>query len=428
MLDWDKLNPAQAMAANLFFRHRKLLLVLPRQIGKTELGVRLLEDITSREFTSSSLFIAKHSNARKKATREKFMRLFDKRQFEVNTELVYLKKVPTSVVFMGSADKAPDSQRGGTYSMIHGSEVAFWKVEGGETVTDFLGKVLQPATSRTNGYAFLESTNNGKNGWYDLWENHKDFGFHRLKLSLSDLVYLGQVTPEFYEETKRQYPPDYFAQEYECEWVTFLGKAYAEFDEKQHVEDFDGPSDWQPTISAIDWGYHPSATCVLFAYVSNGEIRIYDEHYAHKERTEQTKEAIEARHLVWRIEEFAAVADHEEDRIKELNLAGINCGKANKTNVLGARLSIKTLFWQNKIKIHPRCKWLIKDLQAACWDDKKDGELDYDQCTWGHFDAEASLRYLIRELSKFEKKKPAENPHIDQASGREWLLRQGMAT
>ena len=429
MLDWTQLNPAQAMAANMFYRHKKMLVCLPRQIGKTELGVRLLEDITDRPFTSSSLFIAKSYNSLKKATREKFMRLFDKRLYEVNTDIVYKKLFPTSAIFMGSADKAPDSQRGGTYSMIHGSEVAFWKIEAGETLAGFLGKVLQPTTAKTGGYTFLESTNNGKNGWYDLWENYQDWGFKRLKLSLSDLLYLGMVTQEYYDETKRTTPPDIFSQEHECEFVTFLGKAYSEFELSQHVEEIPGPLKWQKVISAIDWGYHPSATCVLFAYVHDGILHVFDEHYATKERTDITKLQIFNRLDAFDIGSYAAVADHEQARIDELSLAGIHCGLAKKQNVLGARTQIKTMLWNNKIKIHPRCKFLIRDLEAACWDDKKDGEIDYDQCTWGHFDAEAALRYLVRELGQFEIQKPFENPHqADEGSAREWLIRQGIAT
>ena len=427
MLKWEELRPVQAMAASLFFKHKRLLLCLPRQYGgKTELGVRLLEDITSRDFPSSSLFLAKSYNSQKKMAREKFMRVFDQKHFSVNTEFIYNKRVPTSCIFMGAIDKNYDAERGGTHSMVHWAEVAFSKLDHGETIEGVFGKVVSPMLSLRDGYALLESTNNGKNGWYDIWNNAKDYGFHRLRLSLSDLVYLGVVSEETYELEKSRFHPDIFKQEFECEWITFLGKAYSEFDEKLHVEDFPGPKPWQKVLCAIDWGYHPSATAVLFAYVENGELRIFDEHYAHKERPEGTKGAIDARFLAYGYTDQLTVADHEQDRIDELNLAGINCGKANKTNVLGARLQIKTLLWKNRLKIHPRCKYTLKDLDAACWDDKKDGEIDYDQCTWGHFDCEAALRYLVRELGKIESEAPIQLPNAsDQSSSREWLLRMG---
>ena len=53
----------------------------------------------------------------------------------------------------------------------------------------------------------------------------------------------------------------------------------------------------------------------------------------------------------------------------------------------------------------------MRDLDAAVWHEKKEGEIDYDQCTWGHFDGESTLRYLVRELGKYEAMQPDENPH-----------------
>lgn len=415
------------MAAALFFKHRRLLLSLPRQEGKTELGIRLLHDITKRPYTSASLFLAKDKRSGKKATREKFMRLFSKDRFEVNTEQVYLKKCPTSAIFMDSVDKDPDRIRGGTYHMIHWSEVAFSKIEKGETIISVYDKIINPTMRQTKGYVLLESTNNGKNGWYDLWENHRDFGFERFKVSLSQMLDMGLVSLAEYEEIRATTHPDVFRQEYECEWVSFLGRVYEEFEESIHVDEtMEGPEDWQKVISAIDWGYHPSATCVLFGYVKGGVVHVFDEIYEHKQLIGEAEKSIGARLDLWRSHHHASVADHEEDRIEELNRRGIVCGKANKTNVLGNRLEIKELLWAKKLKIHPRCKNLIRDLQAAVWHDKKEGDLDYTACTWGHFDAEAALRYLIRELKGFEVEEPEANPHkaLDEASARAWNMQR----
>jgi hypothetical protein len=417
------------MAASLFFKHRRLLLCLPRQKGgKTELGVRLLEDLTSRPFTSSSLFLAKSQASQRKAAREKFMRLFDDKTFSVNTEFIYNKAHPTSCIFMGSVDKDPDKERGGTHAMIHWSEVAFSKIDHGETITGVFSKVIQPTLTETNGMVLLESTNNGKNGWYDIWENYRDFGFARLKLSLADYVYLGLVSEEEYNTIKSQTLPDVFRQEYECDFVSFKGKVYEFFDAKKHVHEFDGPKSWQMVISGIDWGFHPSATCVLFAYVENGHAYIFDEHYAMRELPSVTGIKIKERFETFGFDSqhFAAVGDHDTAKNEELNRAQIDVSSAAKSNVLGVRLQIATAFYLDRIHIHPRCKNLIRDLEAACWNEKKDGELDDSQCTWGHFDAEAALRYLIRELGHFEKDKPEENPHAgrDDASARAWAMRK----
>lgn len=411
-LAFKDLKPVQALAAGMFYKHRRLLLALPRQEGKTELGVRILHDITKRPWTSSSLFLAKDKKSGKKATREKFERIFDKRDFNVNTEFVSLKKHTTSAIFMDSVDKEPDRIRGGTYSMIHWSEVAFSKIVQGETIISVYNKVIKPTMSKTNGYCLLESTNNGRNGWYDLWENYRDFGFHRLKISLSDLVYMGLVTPEYYDAMQKDTLPDVFRQEYECEWVSFAGKIYEEFNHKRHIDPhMEGPKEWMMVVSAIDWGYDPSATCILYAYVKDGILHVFDEHYELKELGSVTAQRIIEKLGYWNIENHASVADHEGDRIEELNRRGIVCGQANKVNVLGARIGIKELFYFDQIKIHPRCKNLIRDLDSAVWHPKKEGDIDATQCTWGHFDAEAALRYLVRELSQMEREEPLVNPH-----------------
>lgn len=409
------LRPPQALAASLFFKHRRLLLTLPRQEGKTELGVRLLHDITRRDFTSSSLFLAKDKKSGKKATREKFMRIFPKDDFTVNAEIVYKKSFPTSAIFMDSVDKDPDRIRGGTYSMIHWAEVAFSKIEKGESIMSVFDKVVQPTLRKTKGFVLLESTNNGKNGWHDLWENYKDFGFARLKISLADLVYLGVVSVAEYDEIQRTTHPLVFSQEYECNWVSFQGKVYSEFDEHVHVDPYMlGPQNWQKTLFAIDWGFKPGATCILFAYVMNGVVNIFDEHYQLEELPAITAEEIKKRADTWQFTNYAGAADHDLARNTELNLRGIPVSQAQKVDVLGARMQVKELLYFQRLRIHPRCKNLIRDLNAAVWDDKKkkDGEIDYSQCTWGHFDAEAALRYLVRELSEYELDTPIINPHL----------------
>lgn len=446
MLDLHTLRPLQAMAAAQLFKHRRLMLSLPRQKGgKTELGVRISHDLVGRPFPSSALFLAKDKKSGKKATAEKYKRLFDPKLFEVNTEQVYLKSMPSSVLYMDSVDKDPDRMRGGTYSWIHWSEVAFSKIEKGETIVSVFDKIIQPTLSETNGFVLLESTNNGKNGWYDLWNDAEKYGFKTLRVGLADMVYLGLLSKEEYDEIQRTTHPDTFRQEYECDWVSFQGKVYCEFNERKHVDpDMAGPAEWMTVIVAIDWGYMPSATCVLFGYVrtemrmKNGIyvperiLHIFDELYANEELAAVTAERIEGRLAHWRIRRHATVADHEPDRIEELIRRGIPCRNAYKADILGTRMQGKEMLYFDRVKIHPRCEYLLRDLDAAVWDTKKkkDGEIDYTQCTWGHFDAEAAFRYLIRELGEVESEEPQDNPykHYDSASAAAFEIQRRMAS
>lgn len=426
MLAWHKLRPIQALAANLFFKHKRLILVLPRQYGgKTELGCQLQVDLISKPTTKSCLFLAKDHKSAKKATREKFKRLCDSRIFSVNTDNIYLKKHQTSTLFMASVDKDPDRNRGGTMASVHWSEAAFSKIEHGETITGVFDKVIKPTLSLQDGYALIESTLNGKNGFYDLYNDAKAHRMHVLHIGLWQMVEMGVITKEIYEYEKSQYHPDVFRQEFDCEWVSFAGRAYPELDDMHIDPDMPEPEPWQKLLVAIDWGYRPSATCVLFAYVKDGVLNVYDEHYAMEELVIGTSEAIYARRrrhggLM------ACVADHESKSNEELNSRGIESALADKVNVLGARIQIKEALYFDTIRFHPRCKNLIRDLQAAAWDDKKDGEIDYKQCTWGHFDGEAALRYLIRMLSNVEEEEPEDESVIamDTATAADIYMRK----
>lgn len=421
-----ELRPIQALAASMFFKHRRLLLVLPRQYGgKTELGIRLLHSCLSETAPTSGLFVAKDTKSARRATREKFLRVFDSRTYSVNTDRIVKKSNERAVINIGSIDKDADRLRGGTNHVIHGSEVAFWKMDHGETITGVFGKILEPTTSIFDGYVLFETTLNGKNGFHDLWENAKDYGFAKLLVPFSQMMEMGLVSREEFERKKAQVHPLIFRQEYECEFITFLGRAYDEFDADIHVQEVANPADWQKVLMAIDWGFDPSATCVLFGYVQNDILHIFDEIHEKKQLPQATAAMIDQMFDHYKVGTFAAVADHDTARIEELNLRGIPCGLAKKVNVMGNRMQIKEMLYNDRILIHPRCKFLIRDLETAVWNANKEGDLDYGQhASYGHADAEAALRYMVRELSSAETPAPEVNPHIgsDQVSARAWQL------
>ena len=405
MLDYSALKPLQSLVAGLFFKHKHIMLMLPRQEGKTELGVRLMHNLISEpRATRQGLFLAKSKEAGKKATREKMSRIFDETKFQVNTIQIVNKANPNAVCFMDSVDKQPSRLRGGSYHFVHWSEVAFSEFDHGVTVEHVYNTVLRPTQRATGGYSYLETTANGKNGWYDMWESAQDFGFFPVRIKLSQLVDMGLVSVAEYQKLKSTMPALEFSQEYECEFVTFQGLAYEEMEEGHIWEHMPNPEPWQAIACGIDWGWQPSATCVLLAYIRKGRVCVFDEIYGQKIRLEDLKTKIDDKLKDYGVARVSAVGDHDPDKIEELNRHGISCSKANKVNVLGQRMQIKTLFKNDKLFVHPRCTNLIRDLQSATWDPKREGDIVYANCTWGHYDGEAALRYLVRELSNFEER------------------------
>lgn len=421
-----KLKPVQAMAASFLFKHRKVMVMLPRQEGKTELGVRLIHSMMENVSYSSSMMIAKDTPSREKMAKEKFERLFSDSKYKVNTKGVTHKdKKNKAFTMLGSVDKEPDRLRGGTWSLKVWSEVAFAKLQGGETIPMFYEKVLAPTARQTNGYEYYESTPNGLNGWRDLWDNAASIGFKTLRVPMSLLAEMGLISREEYETLKKSFHPDVWQQEYEVDWVTFHGKAYPEYDHENQWAGVPGPDQWQLVVTGIDWGYHPSATCILFAYVKDGIIYVFDEHWAFYENADQSRDKLYRKLESYGVPSFHHVStgDHEQDRNDALSSFGINVLKADKRSVFGSRMKIKIRLWNKTLIVDPiKCPHLHRELQTATWDDDKDGEIDYEQAPEGHFDAEAALRYLVEEFDKLEKRKPEDNPHeLDELSARAYI-------
>lgn len=429
MLDFSNLKPLQCLVASFFFRHKKILLMLPRQEGKTELGVRIAEDLTRRPTPSASLFLAKDYKSQKRMAKEKIDRIFDGKKFRINTEGVRLIECPQSYLSLGSVDKDPDRHRGGTWDFILWSEVAFSKLEKEQTILDFYQKVLLLTQRKTQGYFMGESTPNGHNGWKDFWDNAKEFGFRTFKVSLSQMLEMGLISAEEFETAKTSMHPDIFRQECECEFVSFKGHTYPELNDENLWPHMPPPESWQMVISGLDWGYSPSATCVLFAFIKDDIIYVFDEIYSTHQKPSDTRDAIAERLTNYNVPKFQWVGagDHEQDRNDALIEFGLTVGLADKRSVLGSRMKIKERLWKKTLVIDPiKCPMLVKDLQTAVWDGKKDGEIDYNECSWGHYDAEAALRYLIEECAGMEQDEPIKNPHkTDDASARAWLELQG---
>lgn len=425
MIRAHQLFEPQGFIASALFRHRKVLAMLPRQEGKTELGVRFSREIIAHPSeVRQALMLAKSRDSLKRMSREKILRIFGEEVFKGDTIKVINRLNPASTLWLESVDKRPDKIRGGTYHYIHWPEVAFSEFDFGVTAMQIFNRVVAPTTRQTNGYVFMESTPNGPNGWKDIWDQAKELGFVRIKMPLSLLVELGVRSQEEFGRLRKNMARLEFLQEYECEFVTFQGLVFEELLEHHIWEEMPGPKEHHRVGFAIDWGWNPSATCVLFAYLLHGRMCIFDEIYGKELRLDQTEALIKDKLNAWQVSRGMAsgVGDHDPLRIDAMVRAGLQVGECSKTDVLGARMDIKTLLAQDKLYIHPRCKNLLRDLQTAPWDLKKHGEIDYKKCPDGHFDGEAAARYLVRMFRNMHQDEPfLVRPGLDENSLREFL-------
>jgi hypothetical protein len=72
--------------------------------------------------------------------------------------------------------------------------------------------------------------------------------------------------------------------------------------------------------------------------------------------------------------------------------------KVDKRDTFSQRLYGKELFYKNQILINPlRCDKLLQELDSAVWSDKTANEMDMTgDPNSGHYDSEASFRYILR--------------------------------
>lgn len=400
-MEFHRLLPLQALGARLLFEKRKILVVWPRQEGKTQLGVELNNACLGDASTGprNTLFLAKNKSSAQKAARQKFNTIFDPKLFKVNTTTIISRTNPLAIGYIDSVDKDPDRIRGGSYHLVHWTEMAFSRFEHGVTCSDVYDKVVAPAIRKVNGFFFGETTLNGMNSFRTFWDNAENYGITKVIVSLSQLLQMGLVSEQYYNQTKKETHPDVFRQEYECEWVTFAGRMYHEFADR-HVHPIDPPR-YASVICGLDWGYE-DATCVLFAYVREGHVYIFDEVYGTHWTLEMAKRFIDEKMQDYGLENIVVFADHNKQQNAELAKRGIQVEMAEKQDVLGNRMQVKELLWQDRIHISPKCRFLIKDLGAATWHPVRTNEIDESQCSWGHFDAESALRYLVRAALEFE--------------------------
>lgn len=158
----------------------------------------------------------------------------------------------------------------------------------------------------------------------------------------------------------------------------FSGQKYCEFTPEKHVTEF--VPDQKEIYIGIDWGLdHPTA--MLFSYVKDGKVWIYDEFCRSglliKEICHIFKEKCSSKEIQWTVIDPSA---NRRDQVTgksvkdEFSRNGIGCvdGDRRGADVRGGRGTdiVKMFFKNNKIVIHPRCKNLIAELRNLQWGDK----------------------------------------------------------
>lgn len=434
-----ELNSVQLSVLATMMRGSKLVaLMLPRQVGKTHLVVWVLRELMRQSNNTQTLFLAKDFPSITRNTQDKFLKLFPSDEFSVTTHGVKFhnptQKANRGMCFLSGVDRNPHKIRGGTMGGIGWTEVAFSRFEKGESFKTIHQTVVLPMISRTFGYYMMETTPHGSNFWKSFWEeDSKDpealsRGFVKIKFGLELCIALGAITREQADFMERSMHPDVFKQEMLCDFVAFQGKIFSEYREERHtLHEAFAPEPHEKVIVGIDIG-HTAGFSALFAVWRDKKLHVFDQVYQQGLRIGQMVDLIDRKIEEWKIprENYSAYSDHDPEMMAELQSRHIKVDYAEKTDPFAARMSIKEAMYFDQITFSSfRCPKLINEINSAVWSQTKPDQMDErGDPNAGHWDSEASLRYLYRG-SKVEFEKPEELPETiknDANAAAEWEL------
>jgi PBSX family phage terminase large subunit len=271
-------------------------------------------------------------------------------------------------------------------------------------------EVLRPTLADKQGRVLFISTPLGFNHFYDLY-NIKNPDYKSFHFTSYDNPHLPK---EELEKAKEEMTEDRFAQEFLADFRKTEGLVYKEFDRHISVT-ADRPKTVREVLVGIDWGYTNPASVHKYEIDADNGVWISNEFYKTKRTSEQIIDYAKS------LKPNKVYPDPAEpDRIDMANAAGLNCMHVSKDIEAGID-SVRQLFKQNRIHIHPSCENLILELETYHYPPKRpnqnENELPVDE--FNHSVDEA--RYVIHNYFKnnnksaeeqirdFQKQLPKEN-------------------
>lgn len=339
-------------------QHRFQVLCCGRRWGKTTYAIEKIKGKALKTSRRIAYIAPTYQQARDIAWQMlvKELKPITKKINESRLELeVYTQDGKTSYIALRGWE-AIETLRGQHFDYIVIDEVAsmrnFWL---------HWQEVVRPTLTDRKGQALFISTPKGFNHFYDLY-NTVDEDYKSFHYTSYDNPF---IPSEEIDKAKQEIPEDRFAQEYLADFRKTEGLVYKEFDRNRHVTDQE-PKTIIDTLAGIDWGHTNPASTHRYRKDSDRHYWIDREFYKTKQTTEQIIQSID--YQPSKVYPDPAEADRVDQAIK----AGLNCRSVSKDIEAGID-TVKELFKQNRIHIHPSCKNLIQELETYHYPDKKPG-------------------------------------------------------
>lgn len=271
--------------------------------------------------------------------------------------MFYVGKAKTKVIFRSM--EIAEKMRSVEIASLYIDEVAYAKKEDFNT---FIGRLRD---KRGSCRLVVATTPNGFNWLYDYFiTGNRDY----IRMSTYDNPFL----PNGYiDMLKQSYDDQLQLQELGGQFINLTSyNVYSFFDRNKHVTE-----EMHNNVSFCGLDFNINPLCGVFGYSDNDTIFITDELYLNNSNTIKAREEIITRYSqdVFIIPDAtgsarktsACKSDHE--LLKEV---GLVVARTRNPFVKDRYACVNNMLHKDKIKIHPRCKMLIKDLEQLQYDNK----------------------------------------------------------
>lgn len=283
----------------------------------------------------------------------------------INQNRIFINK---SEILCYTMEK-PENLAGPTVGWWWGDEVAFYRQLAFDKASARVRDKKGP------GQIKFTTTPNGFNWLYDFFVTN--YNENKKVVYGSTLDNAVNLQESYVERLREQYDSRMAQQEIDGAFVNLnSGQVYHAFDRRVHVREGVELKETDLLLVGLDFNVHPM--CGVFVAKRGGMIYVVDELYMENSNTFQAAKEIKTRYPARYME---VIADETGNRRRTnsnktdheiIRRAGLELADFRNPAVRDRQNNMNRLFEHNYIKIHPRCKNLIKDLEQLVHDNKDD--------------------------------------------------------
>lgn len=265
---------------------------------------------------------------------------------------------------------------------------------------DFFAMLLSRLS--TDGAKLFGTTNpDSPRHWLKTdYLDNPDLDIYRKQFLLEDNTTL---PPEYIENLRREYAGVYYQRFILGDWIAAEGAIYPMFDKIAHVSD--AMPEMRMTWIAVDYGHTNPTAFIRLGMGTDGRIWVMDEYYHQSSKTGSKSPKQYARDMIAfaarykRPPEAVIIDPAAEGFILQLREDSALRIRGAHNAVREGIMLVASALDAGVIRIHPRCKHLIDEIQGYAWDSKAQAQGE-DRPVKANDHACDALRYGLMEYER----------------------------